>query len=432
MRKAVNHVLDRGLHDGTPSATDRRTTRGGGGMTKRPIVLVEFSPSGGLFQFAMQLGDALAATGEKVELLTGPEPELAATQPGFTVRPVLPTWHPKDPADGGPTSRVLRTARRGWRAGKLMLAWVVLGWYLVRIRPSAVLWSHWRFSFEPLFVVLIAAILRNVTLGIVAHEPLPRSDAKNTSRPKSGPFFAFAFGAAWRRMDVAFTLGPQTRDLVLEHWQPRGEVVVIPHGDESALRVGSTVARVADTAPVALFFGTWSTRKGIYVLLDAFALVLESLPQARLILAGAVGADIDLDGLLARADEIGNIDARPGYVAVDDVSNLFSSVRVVVAPYVQAAQSGVAHLAYTFARPVVATAIGDIPQVVKDGETGLLVRANDFQQLADAMLVLLRDAQRADEMGAAGHRSVAGAWETAAMRISEALARCHPAVQDRT
>lgn len=401
-------------------------------MPKRPIVLVEFSPSGGLFQFAMQLGDALAATGEQVELLTGPEPELASTQPGFTVRPVLPTWHPKDPADGGPTSRVLRTARRGWRAAKLMLAWLVLGWYLVRIRPSAVLWSHWRFSFEPLFVVLIAAVLRNVTLGIVAHEPLPRSDAKNTSQPKSGRFFSFAFGAAWRRMDVAFTLGPQTRDLVLEHWQPRGEVVVIPHGDERALKAGPPVARVADTAPVALFFGTWSTRKGIYVLLEAFELVLKSLPEARLILAGAVDAAIDLGALLARAGEIGNIDARPGYVAVDDVSGLFSSVRVVVAPYLQAAQSGVAHLAYTFARPVVATAIGDIPQVVIDGETGLLVHPYNVEELADAMLALLRDAQRADQMGAAGHRSVAGAWETAATRISEALDRCHAPVPERT
>ncbi len=401
-------------------------------MSKRPIVLVEFSPSGGLFQFAVQLGDALAAKGEQVELLTGPDPELAPTQPGFTVRPVLPTWHPKDAADSAPTSRVLRTARRGWRAMKLMLAWVVLGWHLVQIRPRAVLWSHWRFSFEPLFVVLIAAVLRNVTLGIVAHEPLPRSDAKNTSQPKSGRFFSFAFGAAWRQMDVAFTLGPQTRNLVLEHWRPRGEVVVIPHGDERALGVGPTVTRVADTAPVALFFGTWSTRKGIHVLLEAFALVLESLPQARLILAGAVDAAVDLDALLARADEIGNIDARPGYVAVDEVSSLFSSVRVVVTPYVQAAQSGVAHLAYTFARPVVATAIGDIPQVVKDGETGLLVRPDDCQELAEAMLVLLRDPQRADEMGAAGQRSVAGAWETAAMLVSEALEHCPSTVAERT
>lgn len=401
-------------------------------MAGRPIVLVEFSPSGGLFQFAMQLGDALAAIGEKVELLTGPNPELAATQPGLTVRPVLPTWHPKDPVDGAPTSRVLRIARRGWRAAKLMLAWVVLGWHLVLIRPRAVLWSHWRFSFEPLFVVLIAAVLRNATLGIVAHEPLPRSDAKNTSQPKSGRFFSFAFGAAWRRMDVAFTLGPQTRNLVLEHWRPRGEVVVIPHGDESALTAGAPVTRVVDTAPVALFFGTWSTRKGILVLIEAFALVLESLPQARLILAGAVDAAVDLDALLARVDEIGNIDARPGYVAVDEVSNLFSGVRVVVTPYLQAAQSGVAHLAYTFARPVVATALGDIPQVVKDGETGLLVRPDNRQELADAMLVLLRDPQRADQMGAAGHQSVAGAWETAAMQVSEALGRCRSTGPERT
>lgn len=401
-------------------------------MTKRPIVLVEFSPSGGLYQFAMQLGDALAAIGETVELLTGPDPELAPTQPGFTVRPVLPTWHPKDPVDGAPKSRVVRTARRIWRAARLILAWIVLGWQLIRIRPHAVLWSHWRFSFEPLFVVLIAAVLRDVTLGIVAHEPLPRSDAKNTSEPKSGRFFSFAFGAAWRQMDVAFTLGPQTRNLVLEHWQPRGEVVVIPHGDERALTAGPPIARVADTAPVALFFGTWSIRKGILVLLEAFAMVLDSLPQARLILAGAVGADIDVGALLARVDAIGNIDARPGYVAVNEVSNLFSSARVVVAPYVQAAQSGVAHLAFTFARPVVASAIGDIPQVVKDGETGLLVHPNNLEELADAMLLLLRDAQRADDMGAAGQRSLAGAWEIAALRVSEALDRCRAIAPERT
>ncbi len=389
-------------------------------MTERPIVLVEFSPSGGLFQFAVQIGDALAAAGEPVQLLTGPDPELTATQPGFTVRPVLPTWHP---ADTAPVSRMLRLVRRGWRAAQLVLAWVVLGVHLVRIRPRAVLWSQWRFSFEPLFVVLIAAVLRKVTLGLIAHEPLPRSDAKDTSKPKSGRFLEFAFGAAWRRMDVVFVLGPETRNLVLHHWRPRGEVVVIPHGDERALRVGATVAPVADTGPVALFFGTWSTYKGIDVLLEAFALVRESLPQARLILAGAVGADIDLDAVLARSNQVGNIDARPGYVAVEDVPDLLAGTRVVVTPYIRATQSGVAHLAYTFSRPVVATAIGDVPQVVRDGETGLLVRPDNRRELADAMLMLLGDPQRADMMGAAGHRSVAGAWEAAAARVSEALDR---------
>ncbi len=86
----------------------------------RPIVLVEFSPSGGLFQFAVQLGDALAAAGHRVELLTGPRPELGPTASWFRIRPVLPTWHPG--GDAAPLPRLQHLARRAGRAGQLVLS----------------------------------------------------------------------------------------------------------------------------------------------------------------------------------------------------------------------------------------------------------------------------------------------------------------------
>jgi hypothetical protein len=55
------------------------------------ITLVEFNPSGGLFQFAVQLGEALADRGHDVELVTGPDPELASRRPNFRVVAQLPT-----------------------------------------------------------------------------------------------------------------------------------------------------------------------------------------------------------------------------------------------------------------------------------------------------------------------------------------------------
>jgi glycosyltransferase involved in cell wall biosynthesis len=389
-----------------------RTERG-------PIVFVEFSPSGGLFQFAVQMGDALAAAGHRVVLLTGPKPEIDSAQPGFDIRPVLPTWHPADSAVRPSTFRLLR---RAVRAGQLVLAWLVLTWHLMRIHPRAVLWSNWRFTFEPMFVVLIARILRGSILGIIAHEPLPRSDAKDTSTPRSGRLLTAAFGAAWRQMDVVFVLGPRTRDVVLQHWEPAGEVVVIPHGDERGLmRDGHPGTAVADTEPIALFFGTWSKYKGIGVLLDAFALVRARFPEARLILAGGVGADVDLPGLLARAQEIGNVDARPGYVAVEDVPAILGSARVVVTPYIRASQSGVVHLAYTFGRPVVSTDVGDLPEVVLDGKTGLLVAAGDPKPLAAAICALLADPQLAEQLGAAGCRMMTDSWSVAAARVLDAL-----------
>jgi glycosyltransferase involved in cell wall biosynthesis len=387
-------------------------------MTTRPIVLVEFSPSGGLFQFAVQLGESIADRGRPVVLITGPRPELASSSPGFSIRPVLPTWHPADDTIR-PTwfSRV----RRVLRAAQLVLAWIVLAVVLVRARPGVVLWSHWRFTFEPLFVLLITKIVRGAIFGIVAHEPLPRSDAKDTSTPKSGLMVDNAFAAAWRRMDVAFVLGPRTRDLVLEHFEPGGDVVVIPHGDERALRTTPVLAPVSQTGRVALFFGTWTAYKGIDVLLDAFAIVRATLPDARLVLAGAVGADIDLDEVLKRAEEVGNVDTRTGYVALDEVSTIVESARVVVTPYIRASQSGVAHLAYTFGRPVIATAVGDLPEVVINGVTGLLVPAGDATALARAMIELLADPLRAQELGDTGLQRLSEAWNIAADTVIESL-----------
>ncbi|MEQ6901078.1 glycosyltransferase family 4 protein [Nocardioides sp. YIM 152588] len=388
-------------------------------MTGRQIVLVEMSPSGGLFQYAAQLGRALARRGEEVVLLTGPDPELDSGVPGFEIRPVLPTWHP---TEGEDAPRAVRLARRGWRAARLVLAWVVLTVHLVRLRPGAVLFQHWRFTFEPAFAVAIARLLPGTRIGIVAHEPFPRSDARDTSTPRSGALLERTFGAAWRELDVAFVLGERTRSAVLDHWRPRCPVVVIPHGDEAALAGGTAPVRpAASTAPVALFFGTWTTYKGIDVLLDAWALVRDELPEARLVLAGAVGADVDRAALLARAQGIGGVSPRPGYVAVEDVPGTVGEARVVVTPYVRASQSGVAHLAYTFGRPVVGTTVGDLPEAIRDGVTGLLVPPSDPPALADAMVRLLLDPDLAQRLGDAGHDHVQQSWAVAAERVAAHL-----------
>lgn len=393
-------------------------------MTDNRTVLVEFSPSGGLFQFAAQLGSALAERGDRVELWTGPNPEITSAEAGFPVRPMLPTWHPNDNPDHGHLWYLLR---RGWRAGQLVLAWLVLAFQLRRRPPRAVLFSQWRFTFEPWFVVAIAKLLPHTVFGIIAHEPLPRSDAADTSKPKEGRLLQASFAAAWRQMDVAFVLGPQTRQIVLDHWQPNGDVVIIPHGDSGAMRRDRAPAPVTQTEPVALFFGTWTTYKGIDVLIDAFALVKAEMPTARLIIAGAVSADVDATDLLARAAANG-VDARPGYCAMDEVPGLIESARVVVTPYIRASASGVAHLAYTFGRPVIGTTVGDLPAAIEDGVTGLLVPPNDAPKLADAMLRLLQDPELAASLGEAGKTAVQRSWSVAAASISDAVTAAGPRV----
>ena len=88
------------------------------------ITLVEFSPSGGLFQFAVQMGEALADRGHEVELLTGPRPELASRRcPGSPSSRLCP---PGTPARARGTTGLKRRLRRVVRAGRYHLAWGVL------------------------------------------------------------------------------------------------------------------------------------------------------------------------------------------------------------------------------------------------------------------------------------------------------------------
>lgn len=389
-------------------------------MSRRRIVFVEFSPSGGLFQFAAQLGEALAAQGHDVHLITGPRPELRSGHPDFHIHPELPTWHPMDTEV---RSAALRKARRVLRAGQLVIAWLVLLARLRALRPDVVLWSTWRYSMDALGVVAAWRLLPQTTLGIVAHEPrlMQRGD---TTTAKNGPLLDRTLLAAWRRMEVVFVLGEEARTRCLESWHPAGPVFVIPHGDESALRGRDPVRPVAATAPVALFFGTWTAYKGIDVLLDSFAEVRRRVPDARLVLAGPV-ADVDLPALLDRAARVGAVTTRPGYVPADAVPELFAEARVVVTPYLRASQSGVIHLAYTFDRPVVASAVGDIPMVVRDGETGLLVSPGDPGALAAALVELLEDPDRAQRIGTAAGRWLAteSSWDRVAQEVDAGIER---------
>src|SRR5262249_6345653 len=57
-------------------------------------------------------------------------------------------------------------------------------------------------------------------------------------------------------------------------------------------------------------------------------------------------------------------------------------------------------------RPVVATRVGGVPDLVEDGVNGLLVESGDVEGLAKAMMILLRDSERASAMGLAGRRKV--------------------------
>ncbi len=89
---------------------------------------------------------------------------------------------------------------------------------------------------------------------------------------------------------------------------------------------------------------------------------------------------------------------------------LFRQASVVVLPYIDASQSGVIPVAYTFAKPVVATTVGGLPEMVDDGCTGYLVPPRDSDALADAVVHLLQHPTLRHALGANAKRKAETEW----------------------
>lgn len=404
---------------GRPAARRRTAGVGHGPQTRataRRVAMVEFPPSGGLFQFSVQLGEALARRGHRVDVVTGPRPELRSRETACRIHPVLPTWHPH--AGSGRTG-LLRRARRVVRALRHVAAWVELAALLAVRRPDVVMWSAWRFPVDGWGVRVVRRLLPEAELAMVAHEPRPLveqpGDAAQTYRDTG--LLHSALAGAYAAVDHVYVLGEETRQVLEDTWSPAATITVIPHGDERIYPPGS-VRPVGETGPEVLAFGTITAYKGIDVLLEAWPLVTARVPEARLRIVGPLGADLDGAALARSAAAVG-ARVEEGYVAVEDVPRVFDSARVVALPYLRSSQSGVAHLAHTLGRPAVASRVGDIPTVVVHDRTGLLVEAGDVAALAAALVRLLTDPALAQRLGGAGRDALEGnaSWDDVAALV---------------
>ena len=198
-----------------------------------------------------------------------------------------------------------------------------------------------------------------------------------------------------RKADRLIVHGPRMRTELAELSGARapGRIDVIPHGILG--RTGIDDAGSHYEPATFLFFGRIESYKGLRYLLDACDALRSRGHVIRLVVAGT-GADLERHrGRIAAAAGIDLIDR---YISAAEVPGLFRRAMAVVLPYTDATQSGVAAMAFAFARPVIATGVGDVPDVVIDGRTGLLVPPRDARALAGAMERLLVDRALRDSL----------------------------------
>jgi len=383
------------------------------------IAVIEIAPFGGLLHYAVQLGDALAERGDDVDLVIPAENELSGRDGAARRLAVLPPWLTQPRGDEGRLAILRR------RAGALL--WRLATWRQIirtvrRGRYDAVILNgSIDLSLTAVAALALIRLARGARVTHVCHNVRPFNRWAGSELFATSRSLVALLRRVYPRFALVFVHGPRSRAEFEQLW-PGARLVEIPHGDES---VFADAAPPPAGEPRVLFFGDWRRVKGLPVLMQAFDLLLARRPDARLTIAGSPSPEEGGDkAVLAWADGRDAVEVIARYVPLEDVPGLFGRARVVATPYLVGFQSGVVHLAMTMGRAVVATDVGDLPEAVEDGVTGVIVPPGDPQALAAALDELLGDPGRACALGDAGRARMLGAssWSAVAERVDKALA----------
>ena len=306
---------------------------------------------GGLPLLVTDLAHRLVAEGHAVRVRTWTHQGPARLLPTQTLTAAEGAVYPAEPVLSW------RNPVGGWRVGRAAAAsdLVVVVHYTTVQAP--VLWAVARAARRGARVVAICA-------NVVPHE----------ARPGDRPLTALLM----RAVDAAVVHTEAERRALTALTDRRVAIAPLP----PHLPDGPPRPRAPGVRRRLLFFGKVRSYKGLDVLLHALA----PLDGVHLTVAGEVYPDAtDLGGLVDQLGLHDRVDLRPGYLPAQRIPDLFASVDALVLPYRSATASQHVALANRHRLPVVATRVGNFPDVIDDGVDGLLCAPGDIADLTRAL-----------------------------------------------
>jgi glycosyltransferase involved in cell wall biosynthesis len=218
------------------------------------------------------------------------------------------------------------------------------------------------------------------------------------------------------------------RHLSRDLWMRASGIVTIPNGVHRMPVVQSSLReelRLGSADQLAVAVGNLYPVKGHTYLLEALALLAVRFPRLHVAIAGRG----ELDGpLLARSRAL-HLDGRFHLLGLrSDIGNVLAGADVFVLPSLSEGVPLALLEAMLAARPIVATAVGEVPTVLDGGRAGVLAPPGDAAALAGALVDVLSDPAQARRLGAAAAARAAEVYTLSAMidRYVTLYAKCLP------
>jgi len=261
------------------------------------------------------------------------------------------------------------------------LNWIKVGNQIAQEKPSLVLIRYWLPFMSPALGTIARVIRRkkNTKIVCIADNIIPHD--KRTADKILTKYFMLP-------IDGFITMSNKvTQDLLQFNSNANYKQVVHPLYDNFGKIIDKREARkylkIEPNIKLVLFFGFIREYKGLDLLLDAMDTDDVKKQSIQLIVAGEFyqNKDVYLDQINQKgiSSQVRIID---DFIPDDMVRYYCCAADVIVQPYKKATQSGVTPLAYHFEVPMIVTNVGGLPEMVKDGESGLVCEPNS-QSIAE-------------------------------------------------
>jgi glycosyltransferase involved in cell wall biosynthesis len=182
----------------------------------------------------------------------------------------------------------------------------------------------------------------------------------------------------------------EAKKLVRKYYGRKRRVFLIPHGNYIGFypnEINEKNARrqvgIPEDALVFLFFGAIRPYKGVENLITAFSMI--DGKRSWLVIAGKPHDDNIRRRIERQSSRLNNVKLFLDFVPVEKVQLFMRASDIVVLPYTRVTTSGAVMLAFSFGKPVIAPAIGCLPEVL-DESRGILYKGNSVENLKGALI----------------------------------------------
>lgn len=171
--------------------------------------------------------------------------------------------------------------------------------------------------------------------------------------------------------------------------------------------------------PLLLYVGDLTKTRGSHSLIEALSIVVNQFPSTRLLMAVNMPFEKYKEENFEIKEKIGSLGLNDNVIPLGIVNNMpqiMAASDIFIAPYLSIESIADYPLslleAMACGKPVIATKVGGIPEIIAPQKTGLLVRPNDPVDLANAIIYLLNNEEEARRMGSEGAKIISEKFKT--------------------